>query len=78
MSNWGNAAGGVVDEIAKLIGGLLIAIVVFSVVFGGAGYYFGNHHGKSVGYEQGAKDALAGKISWQQTVRKDSVLILKK
>ena len=77
MSDFGNAAGGAVDGILKLITGLLIAVVVGCVVFGGGGYLIGNKHGKSVGYEQGAKDALAGKISWQQTVKKDSVLILK-
>ena len=74
----GEIVGGIFDEFGKIINGLIIAVILFSITFGGAGYYFGNKHGKSVGYEQGAKDALAGKISWQQTIQRDSVLILKK
>ena len=77
-SGFGNAVGGFMDGMAQLIGGLMIAVVVGCVVFGGAGYLIGNSHGKSIGYEQGAKDALAGKVSWQQTIKQDSVLILKK
>jgi hypothetical protein len=78
MSEFSSIVGGMLDEVGKIILGLFIAVIVCSVVFGGCGYYFGNKHGKSVGYEKGAKDALAGKISWQQTIHKDSVLILKK
>lgn len=77
-SGFGNAVGGFMEGLGKLIVGLVIAVIVCSIVFGGAGFYFGNNHGKNVGYEQGAKDALAGKITWQQTVKKDSVLIIKK
>ena len=74
----GEFVGGLFDEFGKIINGLIIAVVVCSVTFSGAGYYFGYKHGNHVGYEQGAKDALAGKISWQQTIQRDSVLILKK
>ena len=76
MSDW--IFSGLIEEMSKLIGGLLITIVVCSFLFGGAGYYFGNRNGRLNGYEQGAKDALSGKISWQQTIKKDSVLIIKK
>jgi len=74
MSFASEAVGSFFDGIATLIASLMIAVIVFS----GVGYLVGNHHGKSIGYEQGAKDALAGKISWQQTIKKDSVLIIKK
>lgn len=78
MSFASEAVGSFFDGIGKLIAGLMIAVIVGCIVFGSVGYLVGNHHGKSVGYEQGAKDALAGKISWQQTIKKDSVLIIKK
>ena len=78
MSDYGEMVGNMVGGITSLISGLFIAVIFCSATFGFGGYLIGNNHGKKVGYEQGAKDALAGKISWQQTIKQDSVLIIKK
>ena len=68
---------GAFDGIANLIFGLMIAVVVCSCTFGLGGYLIGNSHGKTIGYKKGAKDALSGKVRWQQTIVTDSILIIK-
>ena len=68
---------GAFEGLANFILGLIIAIFVCSLTFGLGGYLIGNSHGKTIGYEKGAKDALSGKIEWKQTIKKDSVLIIK-
>lgn len=66
---------GIMESIGNTILKIVLPFVIFAVVGSSFAGYYGYKMGKKTGYENGAKDALAGKVKWQQTVSLDSVLI---